>query len=118
MHTVPIFFTQEEVDKFGEITGDNGPVHSVDGVVQGGFILSCLPKWLGQVEGNPVAGYEHSVSAAMKLKFRKKLPVGVAANIEFDFSGIYSKIGKINWRILDSQQVYCEGEWLVFKIKH
>lgn len=117
MHIVPISFTREEVDNFGKLTEDHGPVHSVDGVVQGGFIISCLPKWLRQVPGNPVSGYERSVSAMMNVKFRKKLVAGTPTNIEFKFSGLSGKIGKINWRILDSEHVYCEGEWLVFKVK-
>jgi hypothetical protein len=118
MHTVSIFFTQEEVDKFGELTGDNGPVHSVDGVVQGGFIISRLSKWLSQVKGNPVSGYEHSVSAMLDVKFRKKLLAGHQAYIEFDFNDTGGKLGKIIWRVFDSEHVYCNGEWIVFKVKH
>ena len=117
MHIVPISFTQEEVDNFGRLTGDAGPVHSIDGVVQGGFIISCLPKWLSQLEGNPIKGYEHSVSASMTVKFRRKLVAGTPTNIEFKFCGVDGKIGKISWHISDSEYIYCEGEWLVFKVK-
>jgi hypothetical protein len=118
MHAVPIFFTQEDIDKFGELTGDNGPVHSVDGMVQGGFIVSCLPKWLSQVKGNPVSGYEHSVSAMLNVKFRKKLPVGKQVYIEFDFNDAGGKLGKIKWRVFDSEATYCNGDWIVYKIKY
>ena len=117
MHIVPVYFTQEEVDNFGRLTGDAGPVHSVDGMVQGGFIVSCLPKWLTQVSGNPVSGYEHSVSAMMNVKFRRKLPVHHQINVEFDFNDTGGKLGKILWRVFDADFTYCEGEWLVFKVK-
>lgn len=118
MHIVPVYFTQKEVDDFGRFTGDSGPVHSVDGVVQGSFIISCLPKWLGKVSGNPVIGYEHSVSAAMNVKFRRKLTAGNQAYIEFNFNDTGSKVGKIIWRVFDTEHTYCNGEWIVFKIKH
>lgn len=118
MHIVPISFTQEEVNNFGRLTGDAGPVHSIDGVVQGGFIISCLPKWLKQVEGNPISGYEHSVSAMMDVKFRKKLPVNTPVFIEFMFNDVGRKIGKILWRVFDSDSTYCNGEWIVYKVKH
>lgn len=119
MQTVelPIIFTQEQVDDFGRITGDDGPVHSIDGIVQGGFILSSLPRWLKELPVSPVKGHERSVSVMLDSKFRNKLPVDTPATVSFTFSGTNGSVGKMKWRIFSGDIEYCSGNWLVLKVK-
>lgn len=120
MQTVelPIIFSQEQVDDFGRITGDDGPVHSVDGIVQGGFIISSLPRWLKQLPISPVKGHERSVSVMLDVKFRNKLPVDTPAIVSFSFSGTAGSVGKMTWRIFSHNLEYCSGSWLVLKVKN
>lgn len=114
---LPIIFTQEQVDDFGRLTGDDGPVHSEDGIVQGGFIISSLPRWLKQLPISPVRGHERSVSVMLESKFRNKLPVNTPAKVSFTITGSSGIAGKMKWRVFDDRVEYCSGTWLVLKVK-
>lgn len=114
-----ISFSQNQVDEFGKLTGDDGPVHSVNGVVQGFLIISSLPKILNNImtRDNLHAGYTHSVSMILEAKFRNKLPAGKTVTVEFTYENPKAIISKMNWRLFDDQQEYCYGKWVIFKTK-
>lgn len=114
---VDILVTFDQVKQFGLLTGDNGPIHSELGIVQGGLILSMLPNWLGQIEcdSEPDTGNTFSVSAMHTAKFKNKLPSDTWVKINFSHNGLNKRATKIFWRIYDDQIDYCAGEWLVCK---
>lgn len=113
---LPVSFTFDQVRQFGELTGDNGPVHSIDGVVQGGFILSMLPKWLVTViEQNNIRRLPKAVSVILESKFRNKLESGKNVTVSFEFEVLGKSLSKINWRIFDSEKEYCSGKWVIHK---
>ena len=113
---LPISFTFDQVVKFGELTGDDGPVHSVDGIVQGGFILSMLPKWLVTViEQNNIRRLPKAVSIILESKFRNKLESGKTVLVRFELESLSGSLSKINWRIFDSDKEYCSGRWIIHK---
>jgi hypothetical protein len=116
-YTIPIFITKEQVDEFGRLTGDNGPVHSIDGVVQGGFIISMLPQWLKQTyDGqNFVAGPKRAVSMMLETKFRNKLMSNHPAKVTFTCNNPGSMLSKINWTVHDDLVEYCSGKWIIHK---
>lgn len=112
-----VSFTKAQIDLFGELTGDNGPVHSIDGIVQGGLILSCLPKFINSalINGNIQHIHLRSVSVILEAKFRNKLPADQLAKIEFKFPNVSGSVLKINWKIYDDSVEYCSGKWVVYK---
>lgn len=114
-----IFFNQNQVDEFGRLTGDDGPVHSVDGIVQGGLIIGSLPKYFKKLmeETNLLTGYTHCVSMIMEAKFRNKLPVDRTAVLEFSYATTESNLLKLNWKIYNSDTEYCNGLWVIYKSK-
>jgi hypothetical protein len=116
IYTLPIYFTFDQVIEFGKFTGDDGPVHSVDGIVQGGFILSMLPKWLVTVMNeNNIQRMPNAVSIMLESKFRNKLKSNTPATVSFEFSTGQKSLSKINWRVFDSNTEYCSGFWVVHK---
>jgi len=114
---LPIYFTLEQVQDFGRITGDNGPVHSVHGIVQGGFILSMLPLWLNQLlaDNDLLNGMDHSVSMILEAKFRNKLAAHTHALVSFTYTEPGISVSKLNWRVYDDQREYCFGKWVIHK---
>jgi hypothetical protein len=116
-YTVPIQFTRKQVNDFGLLTGDNGPVHSIDGVVQGGFIISMLPQWLKQTkDGSEFAkGPKQAVSLLVDTKFRNKLPSETPAKITFTYNEPGTTFSKILWRVHDDSIEYCSGKWIIYK---
>jgi hypothetical protein len=115
--TVDVKITKEQVIEFGLLTGDNGPVHSVDGVVQGGFIISMLPKWLtltadGQ---NFIKGPKQAVSVMLDTKFRNKLIADTPVTVTFKCNNPGSQISKIAWSLHDNHTEYCSGNWIIHK---
>jgi hypothetical protein len=116
-YELPVSFTLDQVQQFGELTGDNGPVHSVDGVVQGGFILSMLPKWLNKVieDNNLGRGLERSVSMILDVKFRNKLQSDKLIKISFSYDVAGQTISKLEWRLFDNEKEYCSGKWVIHK---
>ena len=117
--TDKISFDLDQIREFGRVTGDDGPVHSVDGIVQGGLIIGCLPKLLNDIMTRDKlhAGYTHSVSMILEAKFRTKLPAGRVATIEFTYEDPKSIISKIRWRLFDDEFEYCYGRWVIYKSK-
>jgi hypothetical protein len=117
--TDKISFGLDQIREFGRVTGDNGPVHSVDGIVQGGLIIGCLPKILNDImtRDNLHAGYTHSVSMILEAKFRTKLPAGKVATIEFTYEDPKAIVSKMRWRLFDDQFEYCYGRWIIYKSK-
>ena len=115
--TTTLIVTQEQVNAFGELTGDNGPVHREDGVVQGGFIVSLLPKLAKQTfNGAGIFFGAHSVSMMLDAKFRNKLPVNKLVTVEFGYNPRKNTpLIKLTWRIFDSDINYSEGNWIVYK---
>ena len=113
---LPIYFTFDQVIAFGNLTGDNGPVHSKDGVVQGGYILSMLPQWLKDtMDGKEfIKGSKHAVSIMLDVKFRNKLNSNQNAFVRFKYSP-GSKFTKIFWEIYDHEKEYCSGNWIIHK---
>jgi hypothetical protein len=116
VYELPISFTFDQVIAFGNLTGDNGPVHSIDGVVQGGFILSMLPKWLIIVmKQNHIDRTPGTVSAILESKFRNKLQSNHKVIVSFDFESMGKRLSKIKWRIFDIDKEYCSGNWIIHK---
>jgi hypothetical protein len=115
-YTLPIYFTFDQVIEFGKLTGDDGPVHSIDGIVQGGFILSMLPKWLVTVmKENNLQRMPNAVSMILESKFRNKLKSGQTATVSFEFNISPKSLSKINWRVFDDNLEYCSGYWIIHK---
>jgi hypothetical protein len=116
IYELPISFTFEQVRQFGELTGDNGPVHSVDGVVQGGFILSMLPQWLKNTNDGQefIKGSKQAVSIMLDVKFRNKLIADQKAVVKFTYTPS-TKFTKILWEIYDNEKEYCSGNWIIHK---
>jgi hypothetical protein len=116
IYKLPISFTFDQVLKFGELTGDNGSVHSVDRVVQGGFILSMLPQWLKDTSDGQefIKGSKQAVSVMLDVKFRNKLIADQTAFVKFTYTP-NSKLTKINWEVYDSDKEYCSGNWIIHK---
>ncbi len=117
--TNQISFELDQIHEFGRITGDNGPVHSVHGIVQGGLIISCLPKILDEImtRDNLHSGYTHSVSMILEAKFRTKLPAGRTVTVEFTYQNPTAVVSKMNWRLFDKDVEYCYGRWVIHKSK-
>jgi hypothetical protein len=113
---LPISFTFDQVIAFGNLTGDNGPVHSVDGVVQGGFILSMLPQWLKMTSDGQefIKGSKQAVSLMLDVKFRNKLIANQKALVKFTYTPS-TKFTKILWEIYDNEKEYCSGNWIIHK---
>lgn len=116
-YELPVSFTREQVQQFGEITGDNGPVHSIDGIVQGGFILSMLPLWLNQIikDNDLGRGLERSVSMMLDAKFRNKLQSNKLVKVSFSYDVAGNTISKMEWRVFDNDTEYCFGKWVIHK---
>jgi len=116
-YSIPIQFTKEQIVDFGRLTGDDGPVHSIDGVVQGGFIISMLPQWLKQTtDGVAFAnGPKQAVSLLVDTKFRNKLAAGTPAKITFTYNEPGTMISKILWSVHDDSMEYCSGKWVIHK---
>jgi len=114
VYELPILFTFEQVRQFGELTGDNGPVHSVDGVVQGGFILSMLPQWLKDTSDGQefIKGAKQAVSIILDVKFRNKLVADQNAFVKFTYTP-NTRFTKILWQIYDNEKEYCSGNWVI-----
>ena len=112
-----ISFSSEQVKEFGRITGDNGPVHSVDNKVQGGLIVSCLPKILNDImtRDDLHEGYTHSVSMILEAKFRNKLPADHVVTVDFTYEDPKAKVSKLKWRLYDDSVEYCFGRWVIYK---
>jgi len=110
-------FTKEQVFEFGKITGDSGPVHSVDLMVQGGLIISCLPKILNDImtRDNLHEGYTHSVSMILEAKFRNKLPADKLVTVNFTYEDPAKLISRLNWRVYNEDIEYCFGRWVIYK---
>ncbi len=110
-------FSEQQVEEFGRITGDNGPVHSEDKMVQGGLIISCLPKILNDImtRDNLHEGYTHSVSMILEAKFRNKLPANKLITVEFTYTQPKALVSKMNWRVFDNDVEYCYGRWVIYK---
>ena len=114
--TLPIYFTFDQVIEFGKFTGDDGPVHSIDGVVQGGFILSMLPIWLVTVmNDNNIPRMPNAVSMILESKFRNKLKSNTSAMVSFDFNVSTTSLSKIDWKVFDDNLEYCSGFWILHK---
>ena len=113
-------FTKEQVYEFGKITGDSGPVHSVDLMVQGGLIISCLPKILNDImtRDNLHQGYTHSVSMILEAKFRTKLPADKLVTVDFTYEDPAKLISKLKWCVYSENTEYCFGRWVIYKSKY
>jgi len=116
-YQLPVSFTLDQVIQFGELTGDSGPVHSNDGIVQGGLILSMLPKWLNQIiaENNLGTGLERSVSIILDAKFRNKLESNKPVQVSFGYDVAGKTISKLEWKVFDNEKEYCFGKWIIHK---
>lgn len=116
-YDLPVTFTLEQIKQFGELTGDNGPVHSVDGVVQGGFIISMLPQWLNTViiQNNLGTGLVRTVSMILETKFRNKLHAGKQVYVRFGYDVAGKTVSKLIWAVFDDEMEYCSGRWVIHK---
>ena len=114
--TLPIYFTFDQVIEFGKFTGDDGPVHSIDGLVQGGFILGMLPKWMVIVMNqHNLKRMPNAVSMILEAKFRNKLKSNTPAMVSFEFNVGAKSLSKVNWKVFDDEKEYCSGKWLIHK---
>jgi len=109
--------TFEQVKEFGAITGDNGPIHSVNGIVQGGLILGMLPKWLSMTADGEQFDKSGKLAVSMILdaKFRRKLPSNIPITVRFEYNTSSVKYTKINWNIKREMVEYCSGTWVIYK---
>ena len=115
-YTLPIYFTFDQVIEFGKFTGDNGPVHSIDGIVQGGYILSMLPKWMVTVMNeHDIQRLPNAVSIMLESKFRNKLKSNTPATVSFEFNISPKSLSKVNWKVFDDELEYCSGNWIIHK---
>lgn len=112
-----VLITKNQVDQYGELTGDNGAIHSKFGVVQGGLILGMLPKWLSNTdEGKKFLGTgKTAVGMILNSKFRRRLQADVPVKINFSYDIIKDTTTRIFWRLYDSEKEYCSGEWVIHK---
>jgi hypothetical protein len=116
VYQLPIHFTFDQVIEFGNITGDNGPVHSIDGIVQGGFILSMLPRWMITVmDNNNIQRAPVAVSMMLDVKFRNKLKSGHDATVSFEFESTNKTLSKVKWSVFCPKFEYCSGKWVIHK---
>jgi hypothetical protein len=119
MHSLTdkISFSLDQIREFGRVTGDDGPVHSTHGIVQGGLIISCLPKILNNImtRDNLHEGYTHSVSMILEAKFRNKLPADKIITVEFTYENPKAIVSKMKWRLFDNEAEYCHGRWIIYK---
>jgi hypothetical protein len=115
--TTTLIVTQKQINAFGELSGDNGPVHSEDGIVQGGFIIGLLPKLAKQTFNSAGIFFgAHSVSMMLDAKFRNKLPANKQVTVKFGYKPRKNTpLIKLTWQIFDSDKNYCEGHWIVYK---
>ena len=121
MHIVStqLKFTKEQVLEFGKITGDSGPIHSIDLIVQGGLIISCLPKILNDImtRDNINEDYTYSVSIILEAKFRNKLPADTLVTVDFIREDTTKLISRLSWRVYSVDTEYCFGKWVIYKAK-
>ncbi len=121
MHSIStqISFSQNQVDEFGRLSGDDGPIHSVHGVVQSGLIVGSLPKCFRKlmIENKLLEGYTHNVSVILEAKFRKKLYVDTMVTVEFTYNTLDTNNLHLEWQVFDDQTRYCNGMWIVHKSK-
>jgi hypothetical protein len=121
MHIVStqLKFTKEQVLEFGKITGDSGPIHSIDLIVQGGLIISCLPKILNDImtRDNINEDYTYSVSMILEAKFRNKLPADTLVTVDFIREDTTKLISRLSWRVYSVDTEYCFGKWVIYKAK-
>ena len=112
-----VIFTEQQIKDFGLLTGDDGPVHAIDNVVQGGLIMSCLPKFINEafVNNNIQKVHFKSVSAILEAKFRNKLLANKTVIAEFKFHDSASSVLKVDWKIYDNSVEYCAGKWVIYK---
>lgn len=112
-----ISFNEAQIDDFARVTGDGGPVHSEDRIVQGGLIVSCLPKILNDImtRDNLHEGYTHSVSMILEAKFRTKLPANKMVEVKFTYENPKALVSKMNWFVSDENTEYCYGRWVIYK---
>lgn len=119
MHSfdVKTIITLDQVKQFGILTGDNGPIHSEKGVVQGGLILGMLPKWLSETsDGEKFSESGRiAVSIILNVKFRQKLQADHPIIVHFDYRAPGDRFTKINWHLRDELIEYCSGEWIIHK---
>jgi hypothetical protein len=110
-------FTLDQVLAFAQITDDNGPVHTDVGAVQGGYILSLLPKWLKACGlERAIIERNRTVSVALDVTFRNKLLYNTEFTVEFIIARRGKKINKLHWKIYDGQTEYCYGSWTLCAI--
>jgi len=114
-----VAFSRKQIEEFGRVTGDDGPVHTVDGIVQGGLIISSLPKIFTEIldRDGLNEGYTYSVSMIMNAKFRKKLPADTTVSVDFSYQDPKSKISKLTWRVYRETTEYCSGNWVIYKAR-
>lgn len=114
-----ISFTQNQVDEFGRLTGDYGPIHSIDGLVQGSLIVGSLPNIFRQlmVERNILTEYTHNVGMIVEAKFRKKLYTNTLATLEFNYKTLETNNLNLKWKIFSGHTLYCNGTWVIRKSK-
>lgn len=119
-YSIPIEFSISDVRRFAEITGDRGDIHVKHGVVQGGYIISCLPKWLEQtklsnISMNIIPSYDVVSMAMTDVKFRKPLHVDMPATITFEVIKGGVNINKLSWSIAVDSTEHCCGDWILHR---
>lgn len=119
MHSFDVntIITFDQVRQFGILTGDNGPIHSEKGIVQGGLILGMLPKWLAETsDGKKFSESGRiAVSIVLNAKFRRKLQADNPFVVHFNYTTPGDRFTKINWHIRDESSEYCSGDWIIHK---
>lgn len=112
-----ISFSVDEVVQFGKLTGDDGPIHSIKHYVQGGLIVSTLPKWLREVlQEKKLLNTEFAfVTLIIDARFRNKLPSNTDVMLQFTYDKFGKMSTKMNWKIYSDDIEYCHGSWILFK---
>lgn len=116
-HTIPITITKQQILDFANLTGDDSAIHTVEGVVQGGLILSMLPKWFcaAKEDGRFTQSLEDSITIKMNSRFTNPFFADDKVHITFNYNPLKLGMSKITWTIHDYIE-HCSGEWIVIKL--
>ena len=115
--TIPIIITKQQVIDFGNITGDNGSRHIVEGIVQAGLITSLIYDW--SVEAAKLYSFSevplNTVTTKLTSKYKNVLYCDDPVNITFTYYKPKLKTYRIDWVIHDDIE-YCNGSWFLYNL--
>jgi acyl dehydratase len=114
--TTTDIFTPEQVQDFARVSGDDQYIHGIHGVVQGGFIISKLAKWLEMsrfIEQPFIKGTPYVFTAKMKVKFSKPVKVDTPIKVMFTLVNVRLSIVSLHWVLTSAEHTHCWGDWKI-----